>query len=64
MTSYELRVTDADIGRSVLYHPRSGAKPEQGIIAGQNESYVFVLFLNESKPCIIHRLMLEYTVEC
>jgi hypothetical protein len=41
-----IKVTEDDIGRTVIYRPR-GLPPEEGVIVAFTESFVFVRFAGE-----------------
>lgn len=39
-----IKVTDADIGRAVIYRAAPNFEPEQGVITSFNDKYVFVRY--------------------
>lgn len=60
---YELVVTDADIGRKIIYHSRHNDVKEEGVITSFNDNYVFVRFGSDLNSKACHRLDLEYAVD-
>jgi len=58
-----LRQAAENLGASVVYTSHEGAKPEDGVITGVGEEYVFVLYRGDSSAKATHPHNLEFAFE-